>query len=421
MINIENSIKKEILDNHWEYFKTSKGYLKLVELSTDNKIDIPERALYLYLVKNEIKIKNLVLGTPKELNDIIKVFNDEICSRIPALKLLEAFDSLTNWEKVRSTINRKAINEYSKETVIIRRKLILEKLSKIDNDLFNNGLTNSLISLVNYDTLEESKHTITLIEEYYKKINVKLSDIVKKINNRIRSIFNYKVFINSTKVWGAYKLTEALGVNICPYCNRNYVHTLEKDKGKTRPELDHYYPQSRFPFLSLSIYNLIPSCHICNSNFKGSIDFYEKKHIHPYEDNLSDKFIFYIKMKNENDVTLTIPQLDDFSIKMDTTTDDSDEIDKIENSKKTFRLEELYDFHKDIAQEVLTKSIFYNETRLKELRDFKDSNGKEIFNDVKDVSRYILCNYTADEDLGKRTLAKFTKDIASKTSLKDIL
>lgn len=41
---------------------------------------------------------------------------------------------------------------------------------------------------------------------------------------------------------------------VCPYC----------DGPNIAPELDHYYPKSKFPFLSCSPLNLVPACHLCN-------------------------------------------------------------------------------------------------------------------------------------------------------------
>ncbi|WP_346985393.1 hypothetical protein [Chryseobacterium sp. POE27] len=37
--------------------------------------------------------------------------------------------------------------------------------------------------------------------------------------------------------------------------------------------LDHFIPKGEFPYLSVSIYNLIPSCYSCNSKFKGQRSF----------------------------------------------------------------------------------------------------------------------------------------------------
>lgn len=48
-----------------------------------------------------------------------------------------------------------------------------------------------------------------------------------------------------------------------------------------RPPLDHFYPHKKYPYLSISISNLIPACHQCNSSVKGSQDPLTKQIPHP--------------------------------------------------------------------------------------------------------------------------------------------
>lgn len=55
---------------------------------------------------------------------------------------------------------------------------------------------------------------------------------------------------------------QRIGVTTCPYCNRSYIFT--SSKSGTRPQYDHYFPKSKYPYLALSMYNLIPCCSICN-------------------------------------------------------------------------------------------------------------------------------------------------------------
>lgn len=41
------------------------------------------------------------------------------------------------------------------------------------------------------------------------------------------------------------KWAQAIGVTICPYCNRSYIFTSSKNG--TRPQYDHYFPKSKYP------------------------------------------------------------------------------------------------------------------------------------------------------------------------------
>lgn len=99
--------------------------------------------------------------------------------------------------------------------------------------------------------------------------------------------FNYSTFAAKRKKgWNAYALCAAATCKVCPYCQQAVAVAIQSAKsGKSfRPTLDHFYPKSNYPYLSLSLYNLVPSCHTCNSSLKGQIDFAVTEHLHPYED-----------------------------------------------------------------------------------------------------------------------------------------
>ena len=64
-----------------------------------------------------------------------------------------------------------------------------------------------------------------------------------------------------------FKLTQALGLKACPYCNEEEIIVWNfEDEGLTikNSELDHFYPRELYPYLAISLYNLVPSGKICN-------------------------------------------------------------------------------------------------------------------------------------------------------------
>ena len=99
--------------------------------------------------------------------------------------------------------------------------------------------------------------------------------------------FDYNGAIGGNKS-RAYKLTAAASHNTCVYCNRQYTFNIERNGGKNndnriaRPALDHWFPKSLFPLMSLSYYNLIPSCTVCNNFAKLDSVWMLTTHIHPY-------------------------------------------------------------------------------------------------------------------------------------------
>ncbi|MHC8494286.1 hypothetical protein ACTU44_16450 [Thalassospira sp. SM2505] len=58
------------------------------------------------------------------------------------------------------------------------------------------------------------------------------------------------------------------GVRICPYCGLDYFQPV----GTKRNALDHLMSISKYPFVSADFRNLPPTCHSCNSLYKGDDD-----------------------------------------------------------------------------------------------------------------------------------------------------
>ncbi|QDG70197.1 hypothetical protein [Janthinobacterium tructae] len=112
------------------------------------------------------------------------------------------------------------------------------------------------------------------------------------ILHAVRKSFDYDDFSKSRSQWSAYLLVKAYDIRLCPYCNINHVNfhydVLPKKKSSVRklemrPPLDHYYPRAKYPYLGISIHNLIPSCHQCNSGVKLQDDPLSEKLPHPFK------------------------------------------------------------------------------------------------------------------------------------------
>lgn len=83
-----------------------------------------------------------------------------------------------------------------------------------------------------------------------------------------------------------FELSNTLGVKACPYCNAEYIVTQDlKSEGVhiRNSELDHFYPRELYPYLSISLNNLIPSGPICNGgSCKHNKDSYQEKLVNPF-------------------------------------------------------------------------------------------------------------------------------------------
>jgi hypothetical protein len=255
--------------------------------------------------------------------------------------------------------------------------------------------------IVGFDSLEYQNYFS------YKKMKIKdaaQTAIINKYNiiNQLHRIFNYDKYISSSKST-SYNLALKLGRNTCTYCNRLYTNTVLKkdiktnrmnDKGRiTRPQFDHWFAKSKYPLLSLSFYNLIPSCSVCNSSIKGDTIFDLATHAHPYLAKESDfKFSFNYKDVAENNVIIKA-------------VDGS----KIEKLLLEFKINEVYNAHSALElKDLLDLKYKYTENYINTLFD-------ESFATLgvkKEEAYRLIFGVEHDEvDFHKRPFSKFKKDI----------
>ena len=124
-----------------------------------------------------------------------------------------------------------------------------------------------------------------LIQNIYKKFPK--SHYPKESINRIF----YRIFVDYgyDKI-DKLKFIQKIALGSCPYCNRNYIFSINK-KSSVKAEIDHFYPKSIYPYLAISYFNLIPSCPTCNGfgAKEGKDTFYSYPITNPYE--LKQKYI----------------------------------------------------------------------------------------------------------------------------------
>lgn len=105
-------------------------------------------------------------------------------------------------------------------------------------------------------------------------------------------IFTYKTYRSSKFCIELYRNIGLISL-ACPYCNLETISIIESNnKGKMLLSLDHFYPKSLYPYLALSFYNLIPSCHNCNSNIKQDKNFTVETHVNPYFESFNELYRF---------------------------------------------------------------------------------------------------------------------------------
>lgn len=312
--------------------------------------------------------------------------------------------------------NKKNIKDACDEHLNKLFSTIKRKANNCKNSLISNFLTDAilkslLISLPN-DLVKINKefynsipnHTFNGYNIY--KVNCALkskktrltpsqkSNITKYSNLHVilNRIFNYtgSFSIKKTK-YSTYNLASNLDINTCAYCNRTYTKTVINPNKITRPEFDHWFPKSKFPLLALSFYNLIPSCHICNSSVKGDEEFNLKDHLHPYIDKVID-FQFSYDHKDYNN----------FRFKIVSTPGS-----KEEKTTEAFKLKEIYETHEDEIEDLRKIRDVYSDRYLQNLTtQFKGLTISE-----EEVYRLAFGVHKDEKLFEKRPLSKMKKDI----------
>lgn len=101
----------------------------------------------------------------------------------------------------------------------------------------------------------------------------------------------------------SFELTQALNLKACPYCNAEDVivqDLQDKDVRIRNCELDHFYSKKYYPYLAISLYNLVPSGNICNGgNCKHEKDTLREGLISPFELQDSEGLRFELELNDK--------------------------------------------------------------------------------------------------------------------------
>ena len=299
----------------------------------------------------------------------------------------------------------KEINEYQSKALNNIKKLKKNRYLNTKERTFLGNIirefkTQNFITIPN----ENFTRTISRIGEIPNKRKIKFGRTKKEtfLKDEILHALDY-----SSKRSVFYpKYFQKLGIKTCVYCNSQLTITIEKKYSKTETEytakfqVDHYYPKSKYPYLSIALFNLYPVCEPCNlikSNNEISFKLYSKS---------IDNDIFQFKIDKASKAKFLITRdIDDLKIIFNKNGD--------ETYDGVFKISEIYETQKDIAEEILLKALAYNEPHR---NDLKNILGKHKINDSL-INRFILGNYTEPNEIHKRPMSKFMQDIGREAGL----
>lgn len=226
-----------------------------------------------------------------------------------------------------------------------------------------------------------------------------------RINSDVLNIITYKEYKKRYDTWSAYDFVMELGIKVCPYCNMNYVVPIYGIKGKARADLDHFYAKHIYPYLSMSIYNLVPACKVCNSSFKRGKEF-NSSNISVYEKDLEELYRFtyypieYDSFIGDGDVDIEIEYCK------------SENARKVMNNQRALNVKEVYQYHTTIVKDYIKKRQIYDEAYIEDIY----ARYSNLFSSKQEV---LECLFDIGSDIKNQPLGKFRTDIAKELGLID--
>ena len=284
---------------------------------------------------------------------------------------------------------------------------------------FNELISDNPSFFINYtssycDTLKSVTNLSDKIEADLDKAIDDLLDVVFPNNKKDKLKSLYDLIDTETRSW----LMNSLDVDCCPYCNRQYITSLNDVPGKNYPistaDLDHFYNKSIFPLFALSLFNFVPSCQVCNSRVKGKrwLDA-----VYPYDDEFGDSAVFTIDYsimpKDKCQEALTALEPVPVPLDISVQTSDMQLKQRIENSMDLFRILQVYQSHQKYAGELLWKKHLYSDPAYIESLKNTFSSVKE-FEITEQSLNLFLYGYRLDKEHKydkDRPLSKLTYDL----------
>ena len=384
-IAINHALRNGIVERHWKWMKNRFGIDNPRSCETAEK---RKKKLYDLLgFKDDCEFEKLITADLSKLEEYANKPEWSVFTRVP------------------TAVECKAYKEIKQEITKLRKQLKNKPASrKIKNELLTKEM-----QILNYQIIIDRELIFSALG--YKDF---CDDGEKKEIGKEKS----------KKSWGGYDYCLSLNLKVCPYCNRGYINTVDRIKldednelKGIRPDFDHFFPKSKYPFLSCSIFNLIPACKFCNQLKRE--DFSGGQLIYPFEEEFGEQGRFEIDFdagKNidtiniENDINLKLNTSDDLSSPSSVRKQIKKQL--IDNSNQAFQLIKIYNAHQDQIKEFVRRIRSLRGSGLKMYQAF-DKELLDLYNkqsgSTKEYAKKILLGLPTDSQ--EYPLRKMKKDI----------
>lgn len=251
---------------------------------------------------------------------------------------------------------------------------------------------------------------VIISEQNWKNFLFSDYEQLKKIKENLKGVENRKVKGAYEKKYTSFRRTQAwkivneLEIDVCPYCNQNYIKIFQYNNKKVsfQGDIDHFFPKSKYPQLAFCLYNMIPSCKVCN-HLKGD---QEDKINYPYITERVVDINSNIQFCTTFDEKCDISYLNGNSLFFNIEIKDEEKLSEEEKNEveKVFKLNTRYNILKEEARDTIIKVQAYHDKYLQNLK----CNWSKIVISEEELKE-VLFGYSREHH--KKPLSKFHFDI----------
>ena len=257
-----------------------------------------------------------------------------------------------------------------------------------------------------------------IIEEFQPKFSLDDKNNINRKSEEYGAV--YKLFVDDTYDRSDFKdiVWKITGLKVCPYCNRTYIPFISVGNGEgeksIKGQLDHFFPKDKYPYLAVSLYNLVPSCAYCN----GPSGKHDKD---PYDP--SSELVSPFSLYDHKGICFILKEFDNGIFDLDRCADsiklgvDVSNNPQMAINEDIFHLTDVYSYHKDIAAEIIMKYFHISSDKyIKFVK--KILNPLNAHMSQKDLLMLYWGVPISEDMLGDRPMSKFTLDLITYLSKK---
>lgn len=247
----------------------------------------------------------------------------------------------------------------------------------------------------------------TIYEEHFKTWDNILNDKVaygkeKKFYEHIIDCMGYADI--RSKLMRQYMKVQR--IKACVYCNAQYAVTTDefKENGRKKRigtyQFDHNWPESKYPFLCTTYYNLLPCCSTCNQTKLQNTAVFNLYAQKPDE---LDVFRFELTPDKALDAYVS-DDMERLEVKLKC--DSSAEM--LKNHQELFHIDLIYSEHIDVVKRIIVLLRNNNDYYRRSLQD----SVVELFpNGVEDPGYFFFGYYMKKENVHLQPLSKLVQDV----------